>query len=212
MIAIEKDEHFWWTTLLRGFLALIVGSAIMVIPDMAGTLLLLPIALTMAILGLAVYGILDSVLVFVTSYMAVSRPEKFALRLQGAVGIVVGILFYFVFFDRVRLHWFLILIAVQSLSTAVAESLVARHCLTRGTSRWNFTAAAVALLFSCMYFYIVLVRVQLMEPQEISWLVFVYLVAFGIAQCLTAARMIYADHVVAHPNESSASTQAGMQP
>jgi uncharacterized membrane protein HdeD (DUF308 family) len=190
---MQNDKHFWWTTLVRGFVALIAGSAIMVIPEMARTLLLLPIAIAISILGLAVYGVLDSVLVFVTSYMATSRPAKFVLRLQGVIGVTVGILLYRVFFFHVQLHWFLILIVIQSLSTAIAEFLIARHSRTRATSRWNFTDAAVAFGFSCVYFYIVLALADRMVPQKISWLIYGYLVAFGIAQCLTAARMLYAD-------------------
>jgi len=179
---------------VRGFLALIAGSAVMVIPDMARTLLLLPMAIVVAILALAVYGILDSVLVFVTSYMAASRPAKVALRVQGVVGVTVGILLYQVFFDYVQLPWFLILIAIQALSTAIAEFIVARHSMTNFTSMWNFAAAGVAFLFGCAYLYAVFVLAVSMTPQEISWLVFGYLLAFGIAQCLTAARMLYADH------------------
>jgi len=202
---MKNEEHLWWTTLIRGFLALIAGSAIMVVPDMAKTLLLLPLALTMAILGLAVYGVLDSVLVFVMSYMASSRPARIALRLQGVVGVTVGTLLYLVFFNEIKLHWFLSLAAIQSLSTAVAEFMVARHSPTHATSVWNLTAAAVALVFSCTYFYIVLFVVDRMVPQDVSWLVYAYLVAFGIAQCLTAARMLYGDRNTAVAREGASS-------
>ena len=196
---MKNDEHFWWTTLIRGFLALLTGSVIMVVPDMANTLLLLPIAIVVAILSLAVYGVLDSVLVFVTSYMVASRPAKIALRMQGVVGVTVGILLYWVFFDRVRLHWFLILISVQAFSTGVSEFLVARHSRTHATSYWNFTASAVAFGFGCAYFYIVVALANQMVPQQISWLLFGYLLVFGIAQCLTAARMLYSDHQLRPP-------------
>ena len=121
---MKNDEHFWWVTLFRGIIALMAGSAIMVIPDMARTLLLLPIALVTALLGLGVYGILDSVLVFVSSYMAASRPARIALRVQGAVGVTVGILLVWVFSDYVQMSWFLILIVIQSLSTADRKSVV----------------------------------------------------------------------------------------
>lgn len=188
---MRSDEHFWWATLIRGFIALLTGSAIMVIPDMARTLLLLPIAIVTAILGLAVYGILDSGLVFVTSYMAASRPAQIALRVQGAVGVTVGVLLIGVFSDYVQLSWFLILIVLQSLSAGVAEFLVARHSLSRATSRWNFTAAGVALAFTCAYLYVLIVQAPHLGPREISWLVFGYLLALGLAQCLTAARMLY---------------------
>jgi hypothetical protein len=191
---MKNDEHFWWTTLVRGFLALLTGSAIMAVPDMTNTLLLLPIAVVVAILSLAVYGTLDSVLVFVTSYMAASRPAKAALRIQGLIGVIVGVLLYSVFLDKVRLHWFLILISVQALSTAVGEFLAAKHSRTLATSHWNFAASAVALCFSCTYFYITVGLADQMAPRQISCLLFGYLLVFGIAQCLTAARMLYSDH------------------
>ncbi len=193
---MRNDEHFWWTTLIRGFIALIAGSAIMVIPDMARTLLLLPMAITISILGLAVYGVLDSVLVFITSYMTTSRVSQLVLRLQGLIGVTAGILLYRVFFFRAQLQSFLILIAIQSFATAIAELFIARHSLTRATSRWNLAASVIAFVFSCTYSYIALVLVDRMVPLEISCLVYGYLVAFGIAECLTAARMLYADHQV----------------
>jgi hypothetical protein len=168
---MRNDEHFWWTTLIRGFLALMAGSAILVIPDMARTLLLLPIALAVAILGLAVYGIFDSVLVFVTSYMAASGPARLALRIQGAVGIAIGICLAWIFSEYVQLSWFLTLIVIQSLSTAIAESLVAHHSRTALTTRWNFAAAGIAFTFSCVYAYILFVHAARMTPREISWLV-----------------------------------------
>jgi hypothetical protein len=33
-------------------------------------------------------------------------------------------------------------------------------------------------------------------PREIAWLIYGYLLAFGMAQSLTAARMLYADYQV----------------
>jgi len=209
VMIMRNDEHFWWTTLIRGFIALIAGSAIMVIPDMARTLLLLPIALVIAVLGLAVYGILDSVLVLVTSYMAESHPAKIALRVQGTVGITVGILLIWVFSDYVQLSWFLILIVIQSLSTAIAEFLVARHSMTSATSGWNFTAATIAFAFSCAYLYVLLIQAAYLGSREISWLAFGYLLALGLAQSLTAARMLYTDYRVDHGNSQSVLAQEG---
>lgn len=200
---MKMDEHFWWTTLIRGFLALLIGSIIMIVPDMARTLLLLPIAVVVAMLSLAMYGVLDSVLVFVTSYMVASLPAKIALRMQGMIGMTVGILLYWVFFGQVRLHWFLILISVQAFSTAIAEFLVARHSRTHATSHWNFTASAVAFGFSCTYCYIAVALADQMIAEQISWLLFGYLLIFGIAQCLTAARMLYSDRQHRTPSDDA---------
>jgi len=191
---MQKDIHFWFTTLFRGFVALLAGSGILVIPDMARTILLLPFAITFAVVGLAAYGILDSTMIFVSSYMVESRRTKIALRLQGTVGVAVGVTLLFVVADHVQLAWFLSLAALQALGVAVGEFVVARHEHRRSISVWNYAGAAVALCFGVLY---LLVRFEYLEHltyRDVSWLIYAYLVAFGIAQCLTAARVIYADY------------------
>jgi uncharacterized membrane protein HdeD (DUF308 family) len=191
---MRNDEHFWWTTLIRGFVALLAGSAIMVIPDLAKTSLLFPIALSVATLGLAVFGIFDSVLVFITSYMAASRPTRLALRVQGAIGVLIGISLVWIASDYIPLSLFLILIVIQTLSTAISEYLVARRSISASASHWNVAAAGVALTFCLAYTYILLFETPRMTARDISWLVFGYLLALGIAECLTAARMLYSDY------------------
>lgn len=191
---MERDIHFWYTTLIRGFIALIAGSAIIFIPEMAHTILLLPIAVGVAVVGLATYGVLDSTLIFISSFMAASRPARVALRIQGVVGASVGLLLLSIVFERVQLEWFLSLAAVQAFSLCVGEFIVARHERRRATSSWNYAASAIAFLFACAY---VTVRVRYADGltyADLSWLVYAYLVALGIAQALTAARMIYADY------------------
>jgi uncharacterized membrane protein HdeD (DUF308 family) len=137
------------------------------------------------------------VLVFITSYMTRSRGAKIALRVQGVIGITLGILLYRVFFIQVRLQWFLLLIAIQALSTAVAEGVVSHHSQTLATSRWNLVAAGIAFGFSLAYTYILVTLGAQMETYEITWMVFAYLITFGLAESITAARMLYADYQLA---------------
>jgi hypothetical protein len=190
---MKKDVHFWMATVARGILAVITGSAVMVIPDMARTLLLLPFAIVISILCLAAYGVLDSVVVFITSFMVSSRVSKVALRLQGTFGVIVGVLLFTVVYDRVLLPWFLYLIAFHALCTTIAEFVVARHAFTRSTTVWNYAAAAVALLFLVAYTMAATVFVDSLSARDIAWLIYGYLLALGLAQCLIAARMLYAD-------------------
>jgi len=192
---MKNDVHFWVAILVRGALALIVGSAVMVIPDMASTLLLMPFAVAVSILCLAAYGVLDSTIIFVSSFMLSFRSPRIALRLQGTCGVLVGLLLFFVVYNRFPLHWFLI--ASQALCTALAESIVARHAFTRSISHWNYAAACVALLFAVAYSVAAAVLGENLSSREVAWLIYGYLVAFGMAQCLTAARMLYADYQVA---------------
>jgi|UPI00047EB331 hypothetical protein len=191
---MKNDTHFWLATMARGALALLVGSAVMVIPDMAKTLLLLPFAVAISILCLAAYGVLDSVLIFITSFMTQLTVPRIALRMQGTLGIIVGITLFSIVYDRVRLEWFLYLIAFQALSTAIGEFIVARHASTHSTSLWNYAAAVVAFLFLIMYLLAATILGDRLSPREMAWLIYGYLGAFGLVQCLTAARMLYADH------------------
>jgi len=194
---MKNDIHFWAATLVRGVLALLVGSAVLVIPDMATTLLLLPFAVAISILCLAAYGMIDSAIIFITSFMAASPRVRIALCLQGIMGSLVGILLFFVVFDKVRLHWFLYLIGLQALCTAVAEWIVARHAFTEGASRWNYAAAVIALLCGCVYTVGAAKFGSDLLPRTVALLVFGYLIAFGMAECITAARMLYADREAA---------------
>lgn len=200
---MRTDIHFWIVMLMRGLLALVAGSLILIIPDMARMLMLLPLALVIGILGLATYGVLDSVLILISSFMTESRATRSVLLVQGIFGIFIGLLLLFVVFEKVRLEWFLLLAALQAAYAGVGELVVARHARTRAISRWNNAAGVVALIAATTYFIVMLRYATSLNPEHISWLVYAYLVAFGIAQCITAARMLYADRSVLIGNESA---------
>ncbi len=190
---MKNDIHFWAATLIRGVLALLIGSAVLVIPDMAKTLLLLPFAIAISVLCLAAYGILDSAIIFATSFMAATRRAKFALRIQGIAGSIIGIILFSVVIDRVQMHWFLYLVGFQALGIAIAEFVVAKHGVAEPTTVWNYAASAIALLCGIAYLVPALLYGPDLQPRTIAFLVFGYLIAFGMAQCITAARMLYAD-------------------
>jgi hypothetical protein len=189
-----KYENFWIVTLLRGVLAILIGSAILVVPDMARTILLLPFAVVIVILSLVAYGIADSVLIFITSFFTSLHPAKTALRLQSAAGIVVGVLFCSILFDKIHLEWFLYLIALQAFSTAYAEFTIARHTSNKHGSIANFIAATVALMCAMVYTIAATIAPASLTPREIALLAYAYLAAFGVALALMAARILYVEH------------------
>ena len=190
---MRRDAHLWIVMLMRGLLALVVGSMILVIPDMAGTILLLPLALVISLLSLATYGVLDSVLILISSFMTESRTTRSILVAQGMFGILIGILLLFVVFDQAKFEWFLSFAALQVISAGVGEVIVARHGETRATSDWNYAAATVGIMAGVGYLVLRIKFSGILSHNQISWFVYAYLVAFGIAQCMTAARMLHAD-------------------
>jgi hypothetical protein len=189
-----KYENFWIVTLLRGVLAILIGSAILVVPDMARTILLLPFAVAVVILSLLVYGIADSVLVFITSFFTSLHKAKTALRLQSAAGVVIGVMFCSILFDKIHLEWFLYLIALQAFCTAYAEFTIARHNSRKHGSIASFIAATVALTCAMVYTIAATVAPVDLTPRQIALLAYAYLAAFGVAQVLMAARMLYVEH------------------
>ena len=191
---MHRQIQFWYTTLSRGVVALFVGSAIWFIPDMAGSLLLLPMAVAFSVLALAAYGVIDSSFVLLSSLMTRSKPATLALRLQGLVGITVGMLIFTVIYEQVRLEWFLLLAAAQALCTGVAEIVVAHQTHSHAKTVWNYGAAAVAFCFGCAYLVLRFQYVDIMESRTICLFIYGYLLAFGFFQTLTSIRMLYAGH------------------
>lgn len=196
---MERYATFWVVTMLRGLLAVLIGSAVLVVPDMARTLLFLPFAIAFVVLSLAVYGVADSVLVCVTSFFTPMQRARVALRLQSLIGFMIGVLFCSILFDRIKLEWFLYLIALQAFATSYAEFVVAQHTSHRHGSRWSYVAAAVALV--CAMFYVVAATLAPMEltSREIAVLAYTYLAAFGLAQTLMAFRMLQVEQRAERP-------------
>lgn len=191
---MRNYENFWVITLVRGILAVLIGSAILVVPDMTRRLLFLPVAVALVILSLAFYGVADSILVLVTSFFASLRPARAVLRLQSACGVVIGVLFCSILFDRIQLGWFLYLIAAQAFTTANAEFTMARHTSKKHGSRWNYAAASIALVCAVSYFIAGIFAPAGLTPHDIAILAYAYLAAFGVAQTLMAVRMLAFEH------------------
>jgi hypothetical protein len=191
---MHRQIQFWYTTLARGVLALFAGSAIWFVPEMAGSMLLLPMAVAFSVLGLAAYGVVDSSFIFLSSLMTRSKLAALALRIQGGVGITVGVLIFTVVYERVRLEWFLLLAGVQALCTFVAEIVVAHQTHSHAKTVWNYGAAVVAFFFGCAYLVLWFRYAGTLESRTICLLIYGYLLAFGFFQALTAIRMLYAGH------------------
>lgn len=191
---MHRHIHFWSTTLARGFVALFIGSAIWFVPDMAGSLLLLPMAIVLSVVALGVYGVVDSAFVLLSSTMVRSRPASTALRLQGLMGITVGVLLFAVVYEKARLEWFLLLAGLQALSVVATELVVARHTSRHRMTIESYGAAAVAFCFGIAYMVARFEFAESLSSREICWLIYGYLLAFGLFQNLTALYMLYGRH------------------
>ena len=191
---MRRQIRFWYVTLARGFLALLFGSAIWVVPDMAGSLLLLPLAVAVTVLALAAYGVLDSLLVFLSSTMTRSRRAAVALGIQGMVGIIVWSVIFAALYESVTLEWFFLLAGIQALCVGATEIVVAHHTRNRHKTLWSYGAAGVAFGFGCSYLLLWFSFGQDLAPRMICWFIYGYLLAMGFFQCMVGALMLHREH------------------
>jgi hypothetical protein len=173
--------------LLRGFLAVLAGTAILFLTGIAATILLLPLAIVSTILCLAAYGILDSALVIASSFMIPrNRPGRVMLRLQGLCGLVIGALLFSVIYDRVTIMWFLYLAAAQAAAVAVAEFTVARGTSDHHRSKWCYVSAGIAAVSA-----VVLVSLGGLGNKDVVWAIYSYLGLFGFNLIALSAWMLF---------------------
>jgi uncharacterized membrane protein HdeD (DUF308 family) len=57
---MKAYSEYWAATMIRGLLAVVAGTGVLFIPEMASTILLRPFAVAISILCLAAYGTVDS--------------------------------------------------------------------------------------------------------------------------------------------------------
>lgn len=189
---MRTSDKFWVVTILRGLLAVLLATAILVVPDLARTPLLTSLAEDVAVLSLVIYGLLDSTLVLIGSLFVPVASMKPALRIQSVCGLCVGVLFWFILFDKIELHWFLYLIAIQAAATSYAEHAIARHTSKANGSRIFYLGAWVGLLAAIAYAFIGGFASEALTTREISYAAYAYLGAFGVSQALMAGRALYA--------------------
>jgi uncharacterized membrane protein HdeD (DUF308 family) len=186
---MKAYSEYWTATMLRGLLAIAAGTGVLFIPEMASTPLLLPFAVVISILCLAAYGTIDSAIVLTTTFMIPRKQSgRLVLRMQGICGAAIGILLFVVAYDRIDLHWFLYLAAVQAAGTAVAEFTVARGTTAHHGSNWSYASAIVAAISS-----IALLFGRNLSPRELAWLIYGYLGLFGFNLFALSARMLFAE-------------------
>ncbi len=179
--------RYWIAMMVRGGLAVLAATAGLFVSGLAKTILLLPLAIVISILCLAAYGILDSAIVIASSFMIpAGRPGSVALRLQGAIGVVLGVLMFSGVYDKVALSWFLYLAAMQAATVAVAELVAARGTAAQHGTRWCFGSAAIAAVSA-----VALLAVRNLDHRRMAYVIYAYLCLFGLNLLAVSAEMLF---------------------
>ncbi len=182
--------EYWIAMMVRGTIALLAATAGLAVSGLAATLLLLPLAIVISILCLAAYGVLDSAIVIASSFMIpINKPGRLIFKLQGAAGVIIGVLMFSAVNGRVELPWFLYLAAAQAATVAVAEVIAARGTSGHHESNWCYVSAAIAAASA-----IALVSVVNLDHRRMAWVIYGYLGLFGLNMVALSARMLFARH------------------
>ena len=184
-----KDySAYWVATLIRGLLAIIAGTAVLFIPEVAWSMFLIPFTIVTSILCLAAYGIIDSAVVVTTSFaLPPSRYAGRALAMQGIIGLVIGVLLFTLVTVHIHLSWFIYLAAAQAMGAALSEFMVARKTAHHHDTRWCYASSFIAAISA-----IALLCGRDLDPRELAWLIYGYLGVFGFTLLILASRMLFA--------------------
>ena len=192
---MRSYSEYWTATLVRGIVAVMAGTGIMFLPEMASTILLRPFGIVIAILCLAAYGIIDSVIVLITSFLIrPNQPGRVAMRLQGLAGATIGMLLFALVYNRIDLSWFIYLAALHAASAAVVELVVARGTAQHHAANWCYVSSVIAAVSA-----IGLLLGRNGDPRQLTWLLFAYLGVFGFNLTALAARMLFMEKELLRP-------------
>lgn len=195
---MKHYSEYWTATLVRGVVAIIAGTGIVFLPEMASTILLRPFGVVIAILCLAAYGIVDSALVLATSFMIrAGQPGRVAMRIQGLAGATIGILLFALVYNRINLDWFIYLAAFHALFAAAVEFVVAQGTAKHHGANWCYASSAIAAISA-----VALLLGRNGDAHAVTWLLFAYLGIFGFNFAALAARMLFAERTLVHSTHS----------
>lgn len=178
---------YWVATCLRGVIALAAGVVIAFCSALNGTILLMPVGVVFSLLVLSAYVVVDSAIVVACSFMLPRHHlGRVALRLQGLVGMVIGIACFLVSQNETDMKRFLYLAALQAFCVAIAEYLSARTTAQYHNSNWCYASAVIAAI-SC----VVLLVFHQASGHFLSWLLYSYLWCFGLNLFVFSCHMLF---------------------
>ena len=191
---MKTYSEYWTATLVRGIVAIVAGTGILFLPEMASTILLRPFGVVIAILCLAAYGVVDSAIVVTTSFMIrADQPGRVALRIQGLAGATIGILLFALVYNRIDLQWFIYLAVLHAASAAMVEFVVAKETSRHHGAGWCYAASAIAAVSA-----VALLIGRNGGPHQLTWLLFAYLGVFGFNLSILSSRMLFAERAIIH--------------
>ena len=168
-------ERNWWLLLLRGILAFVFGLVCVAYPGV--TLIVMKILF-------GSYAVLDGVLAVASSIStAAGRPRWVSTLLEGAAGILIGLLI--LIWPDLDAFTLLYLIGVWAIVTGILEIAAAIRLRQHFTNEWLLVVSGVASIV----FGLLILLVPRAGVLAVVWWIGTYAIFFGMALTALALRL-----------------------
>ncbi|MBD2362534.1 HdeD family acid-resistance protein [Anabaena minutissima FACHB-250] len=156
----------WWTLALRGTLAILFGLIALFWPG---------ITITALVLLFAAFLVVGGVLLAIAAFKdRLDDTHAWLMLLEGAVGIIVGILAFI--WPGITFILLLYLIAAWAIITGIFEMIAAFQLRRAIENEWLLVIAGVASFF----FGVLLAIWPLAGAVAIVWIIGIYALVFGV--------------------------------
>lgn len=195
---MHSYDKYWLTNLARGILALLASAGVAFLPQLIDStlnrLLFLPFAIAISILCLSLYAIVDSGFL-VSIGCTIRRPWAlhWLVILQGLAGIVLFAALIIHSTDGLNLRVFAYFAALQALSSALAETIMAIRAKHHQGTAWLLMGAGISL--TCC---VALLLGGHLTAGDQARLIFGYLLLRGSSLTLLSLRMLYTQDSPSH--------------
>jgi hypothetical protein len=188
---MRNINQYWWLITLRGAVALVASFIIAFLPGMMNAVFLMPLAVIFMILGLTCYGIADSAVLLVAGFKCEPRsPWRRTLWIQAALGISIGLLMLTLALEKVDLHWFIALAAVQAFTAGFGELALARKACEYRADRWFCYAGFVTAIAAGS----MLLFLRNSDLRTLMFWLVCYVLFFGVSQMALSIRLWLTRH------------------
>jgi uncharacterized membrane protein HdeD (DUF308 family) len=165
----------WWTVAFRGAIAIIYGLVALFWPE---------ITLTALVLVFGAFVFISGVLLAIAAFKdGLNHTHSWLLLLEGAIGIVIGVLAFL--WPGITALVLLYLIAAWAIVTGVLEIIAAIQIRKEIENEWLLAIAGI----TSVLFGVLLVIWPVAGALAILWIIAAYAIIFGILLLILAFRL-----------------------
>ena len=183
---MENTTKYWAATTFRGIAGILAGVGMIFFPHAAWIGSRYPFALSLSILCLASFGVIDGAILLKTNWAApVCVTGRLIVRTQGIIGATTGILLFWLLYLQADVRWFLDLGALQACLAACTSLAMSVGLVSHRKTLVCYCSALVSTL--CAF---CLLAGSLLPLSAGSWLIDGYLCLFGLNLMILAVGML----------------------